>query len=193
MDRKVLPRILSWAHSLVQKTLEQGEFAVDATIGNGHDTCFLAHTVGETGHVFGFDVQASALETTQTRLAQEGLQDRVTLWQAGHETMQTRLQGYGGKIGAVMFNFGYLPHGDPSLITHPETSLIALTQALALLRPFGVVSAVLYPAHSGGETESEALLAYAKQLSPYHFEVAWYQFLNKQNTPPSVLSIQKIR
>ena len=45
------------AHELIQEKIQPGDTVVDATIGNGHDTLFLAKCVGETGRVIGFDVQ----------------------------------------------------------------------------------------------------------------------------------------
>ena len=41
--------------------LGAGDTAVDFTMGNGNDTLFLSETVGESGHVYAFDIQESAL------------------------------------------------------------------------------------------------------------------------------------
>ena len=41
---------------------------MDATVGNGHDTVFLARLVGETGKVIGFDIQEQAIKNTTERL-----------------------------------------------------------------------------------------------------------------------------
>ena len=37
--------------------LKEGDVAVDFTMGNGYDTEFLSKTVGESGHVYAFDIQ----------------------------------------------------------------------------------------------------------------------------------------
>ena len=50
------------AHS---QTAVKGDYAVDATLGNGHDTCFLAEIVGDSGKVFGFDIQKKRLKAQQ--------------------------------------------------------------------------------------------------------------------------------
>ena len=52
-----LERVLPFARSLLQTAVKEGDYAVDATLGNGHDTCFLAEIVGDSGKVFGFDIQ----------------------------------------------------------------------------------------------------------------------------------------
>lgn len=43
-----------------QSVVRPGDCVVDATLGNGHDTLFLAKLVGPAGHLYGFDVQACA-------------------------------------------------------------------------------------------------------------------------------------
>ena len=52
---------VSIAHRVAESVLREGDLAVDATAGNGHDTVFLAQAVGETGKVFAIDVQAAAI------------------------------------------------------------------------------------------------------------------------------------
>lgn len=65
-----LERVLPFARSLLQTAVKEGDYAVDATLGNGHDTCFLAEIVGDNGKVFGFDIQKEAIEMT-TRLKEK--------------------------------------------------------------------------------------------------------------------------
>ncbi len=132
--------------------LQPGEVAVDATVGNGHDTLFLAQQVGAQGHVYGFDIQEEALARTRRRLEEAGLRDRVTLLQMGHEHMAEAVPAaWHGRIGAVMFNLGYLPGGsDRTCITRPQTTVPALEAALRLLRPGGVLTVVAYRGHPGG-------------------------------------------
>ena len=70
-----LLRVLPFAKYLLSETIVPGETVVDATAGNGNDTLFLAEYVGENGHVFAFDIQQAALESTAQRLGE--LNDRV--------------------------------------------------------------------------------------------------------------------
>ena len=65
------------AHKLVAANLTPGGIAIDATVGNGHDTVFLAEQVGSGGKVYGFDIQQTALESARTRLIQACLFNRV--------------------------------------------------------------------------------------------------------------------
>lgn len=66
-----LERVLPFARTLLQTAVKEGDYAVDATLGNGHDTCFLAKIVGDNGKVFGFDIQKEAIESSTTRLKEK--------------------------------------------------------------------------------------------------------------------------
>lgn len=142
--------------------LREGDLAIDATAGNGHDTLFLAQQVGTTGRVIAFDIQEEAIQFTRTRVAAAGLLDRVVLIRTSHAMLAQQVEP--GTVAAVMFNLGYLPGGDVSLITHREETLAALVQALVALRPTGLLSIVCYPGHPGGDEESAAVLDWAAGL-----------------------------
>ena len=158
--------LLETAHTVVQNHLSSGGFAVDATLGNGHDTLFLAQTVGEHGHVFGFDIQSKAVDTTNQRLQQHGLAPRATLYHASHADMLEKIpKSMQGKIQALMFNLGYLPGADKSLITQSASTLQALTASLVLLAKGGVITVMAYPGHTGGDQESETLAAWCADLA----------------------------
>lgn len=166
--------------------------AIDATIGNGYDTLFLARQVGPTGHVYGFDVQKDALAATRQRLEDAGAEAPVTLIQAGHEAMTAHVpETSAQQMGAVMFNLGYLPGSDKRCITRPETTLPALDAAVQLVRPGGVITVVLYVGHEGGAREAEAVEAWAKALDQQQYQVLSYRFINQQNDPPRLLAVEK--
>ena len=148
------------AHHRLAEVLAPGDSAIDATAGNGHDTLFLAQAVGAPGEVHAFDVQAAALAASAARLEAAGVRGRVTLHHAGHETMLARLPALRSRVAAITFNLGYLPGGDHALTTLPATTLAALEQALALLRPDGLLSVLAYRGHPGGEEEAEAVAAW---------------------------------
>lgn len=170
-----------------------GGCAVDATVGNGHDTVFLARQVGPAGRVYGFDVQEAALTRARQRLAAAGLQDRTVLYCAGHEALASTLpRGCHGHVHVVAFNLGYLPGGvDPVLVTRPETTIPALEQAVAVLAPGGLVTVVLYPGHAGGREEAEAVRCWAAALDPGIARTATYHLLNQPNDPPRLIVVEK--
>ncbi|SMO73209.1 class I SAM-dependent methyltransferase [Melghirimyces algeriensis] len=185
------PSTLAFAHDLVKGVLFPGAYAVDATLGNGQDTLFLAQGVGPEGQVHGFDIQKEALDRTENRLHQHGMVNRVTLHQNSHHQMEQILPPkWKGNISAVMFNLGYLPKGDPAIITKPETTIHAFSQALKWLAPGGILTAVLYTGHTGGLEEAKQVLNYIKTLKPNVFHVIQYQTLNRHHAP-SLIAVQK--
>jgi SAM-dependent methyltransferase len=151
------------SHLFLRSFLRDGDSAVDATCGNGHDTLLLAKLVGARGHVWGFDIQEQAIDETIRRLAETELSNRVTLLQVGHEELADHVTA---PLQAVLFNLGYLPGGDRSIITRPETTVIALEQSLRLLATGGTVLVVVYPGHSGGDDEQSAVEDWAARLDP---------------------------
>jgi 16S rRNA C1402 N4-methylase RsmH len=168
------------AHEALSAILHDGDTAIDATVGNGHDTLFLARAVGEGGTVYGFDIQEQALDTAYKRLQDEGLALRVSLYHAGHEAMAVVLpESARGRVRAVMFNLGYLPGGDKARTTAISTTLAALEQARELLAPGGMISVLAYTGHPGGREEAEAVKGWAQSLSADFYEVSI-------TVPPSV-------
>jgi ubiquinone/menaquinone biosynthesis C-methylase UbiE len=62
---------LDLAHTYWHQLLKPGNWVIDATCGNGHDTLFLAQTVLDgsiKGRVIAMDSQLAAIESTQKLL-----------------------------------------------------------------------------------------------------------------------------
>lgn len=187
----ILDRAVDFAHLLVSRLVLQDRQAIDATAGNGHDTLFLAKQVGNKGKVFAFDIQEKALQGTAEKLRSEkaSIGDNVELIKAGHENMDKYIEG---EVGAIMFNLGYLPGGDRSIITRPETTFQAVKQALSLLEVGGLITLVCYPGHPGGEQERDKVREMVESLSPKSFQVIHYEFINQANPPPELFAVEKI-
>lgn len=183
-----LPSSVLWAQLILKDRLRPGDVAVDATMGNGHDTLFLTECVTPGGHVFAFDVQEAALIETRKRVPDE----MTTLIHAGHETMRAHLPAeLHGKTSAVMFNLGYLPGTDKTLITRTETTMIAVREALELLKPAGVLTVVVYPGHEGGADEGRSMAEWAATLDSRRFEVQHLRPVNRAASPPELWVVWK--
>lgn len=178
------------SHLLLNNFVHDGQHAVDATCGNGHDTLLLARLVGESGHVWGFDIQQQALAETGRKLAEAGLDGRVTLLHTGHEGLA---QHVAVPVQAVLFNLGYLPGGDRTIITQPDTTASALEQGLQLLAPDGVVMITIYPGHSGGSDEQAAVESWAAELNPRAYHCWRMGQTNVSEAAPYLLLVQKAR
>lgn len=178
------------AHREVAAVLRAGEWAVDATAGNGHDTVFLAERVGPTGQVLAFDIQAAAIEAARARLAALGLAERVVLVHGSHGDLSQHVAP--GGVGAVMFNLGYFPGGDHAVITRRAETLRALDAALRSLRPGGILTVVCYPGHPGGEEESEAVVGWAAALDPAAHAVSVFRRAGTVKPAPFLVRVTKL-
>lgn len=175
-------------HHFLRERLRPGDRVVDATCGNGQDTLFLAELVGETGHVWAFDIQEEALRRTGERLVAAGLDKRVNLLHAGHERLAELVAG---PIAAAVFNLGYLPAGDRSVTTAADTTITALRLAAELLAGGGLLLIAVYTGHDGGE-EWEAVRGWASGLHPYEFNVWQARQLNRSEAAPFVVLVEKV-
>lgn len=183
-----LQSALEFSHTVLKENISAGETVIDATVGNGNDTVFLAALVGSHGRVYGFDIQQIAIDKTQQQLLLSGLQQQTKLICAGHEHID---QYVTDQIAGAIFNLGYLPSGDKTVITHGATTIKALQAMLPLLRRGGVICIVIYYGHRGGDTERQAVESFAAQLDQKKFNVLEYQFINQVHTPPRLVVIQK--
>ncbi len=171
---------LGFSKKLLTAALSNGSIAIDATVGNGNDTAQLARMVGPTGRVYGFDVQKAALEHTAARLEHDGYADRVQLIHKGHESLNDAIDSdHVGKIQAVVFNLGFLPGSDESLITTPKNTLAALDASLQVLAPGGLISVICYTGHPGGAQEEQCVHAWCAKLDFNEYRVLRYDILNK--------------
>lgn len=177
------------SHLFIRRFVTLGDHAVDATCGNGHDTLLLAELAGPNGRVWAFDIQQEALDATAVRLAEAGDSDSVVLIHGGHETMTEHCSG---PVKAVVFNLGYLPGGDRTVVTRPESTLTGLEQSLEIIEPGGMVIITLYPGHEGGQQEAALLEARLAQLPPAEFHVWRMGQMNVPVTAPYLILVQKV-
>lgn len=187
-----LQSILDFAHSLLKNAANIGDIVIDCTMGNGHDTLFLANLVGPQGRVFAFDIQQDALEQTQKLLDEHHAAEQVTLIHESHAKLRAHIPiELHGRVQAAVFNLGYLPGGDKNICTAPETTIQALRELLSVLASGGVIVAVVYPGHSAGQVEAARVLEYCSTLPRELVHVVSYQILNNPNQPPFVIALEK--
>ncbi|MFC7063908.1 class I SAM-dependent methyltransferase [Halobacillus seohaensis] len=187
-----LKRVLQYAHELMRETLKDGDIAIDATCGNGHDTLFLSQLIGKTGHVYAYDIQEQAIKNTSERLNENNLHTRATLFQESHDMIEATIpREHLEKLQGAIFNLGYLPGSDKSIVTTPEQTTESVQTILNFLQPSGLVVLVVYYGHPGGEKEKHALLQYVERLDQKSFNVLQYGFINQKNSPPFIVAIEK--
>ncbi|MGD7033939.1 class I SAM-dependent methyltransferase [Methylotuvimicrobium buryatense] len=179
------------AHKALQTILQAGDYAIDATVGNGHDTLFLARHVGPEGIVLGFDIQQSAIDKTRRRLEQGKIDTPVELFRANHAEMTNMIPAqFHGRIKAVMFNLGYLPGGDKLLITRTDTTIAALNQALRMLAPDGLLTILAYPGHPGGDQEADEVDKWCADLEGSRYDKSCINSQENQKSTPRLYLIK---
>ncbi|NOT85165.1 MAG: methyltransferase domain-containing protein [Methylococcaceae bacterium] len=192
MSNKPVP-LLHQAQQLLKPRLHDGAISIDATVGNGHDTLFLAQHIAPTGRVYGFDIQAAAITATRVRLEQAGLLNCSRLILSSHAFMGEQIPtDVHGKINAIMFNLGYLPGADKQLITLSDSSLAALNSALDLLAPQGMLTVLAYPGHAGGATETAAVHSWSELLDQSRYSCTTHHSNHPTASAPRLLVIEKL-
>ncbi|PSL31115.1 putative rRNA methylase [Planomicrobium soli] len=182
-----LQRVLPFTKSLLEQVVSQGDQVIDATAGNGHDTLFLAHLTGADGKVFAFDIQKEAIEATRSRVKEF---NHVELVHDSHAKISEYVDA---PISAAVFNLGYLPKGDHSIITKAQSTLSAMNQCLDLMQPGGLLLVVIYSGHDGGSEERDAVIEFVRMLPQTDFDVLQYGFINQKHSPPFLVAVEKKR
>ena len=176
------PRPTALAQEILRPMIQQGDWVIDATAGNGHDTLFLASCVGPEGRVLAFDIQEAALASARSRV---GDATQVEFFHESHANMATHAAA--GSISVVMFNLGYLPGENHELTTQSGETLAALESAARLLKSGGVLSVICYPGHPAGATEALAVEAWMTALAAKGWRVARYGAVGTRRAAPFLL------
>ena len=128
------------------------------------------------------DIQPAAVDATNARLAAAGLAGtgRAVL----HDHARLEELAAPGSADCVLFNFGWLPGADHTVHSTAANSVAALRAALAVLRPGGVLAAVLYSGRVIGDGEKQAALALFRALPLTQYTVLECRFANWAGTAP---------
>ena len=193
MSENLITKTTVWAMEIVGRYVKPGDTVIDGTMGNGHDTLALAKLVGPEGSVIAFDIQPMALENTKALLEAEGMKDHpgIRLILDSNANVKNYVEPGEAGIAAILFNLGYLPGGDKNVTTTKEETLRAVSDAVELVKPGGLVAAVLYSGHEQGAEEKQALLDWAKELPAKAFHVAYISMWNQKKCPPEILLITR--
>ncbi|WP_025725123.1 class I SAM-dependent methyltransferase [Acholeplasma granularum] len=162
--------IITIAHSLLEKLINENSVVIDATCGNGHDTLFLASKVK---HVHAFDIQEIALNNTKLLTKDY---NNITYHLSSFENITKVINYYDG----VVFNLGYLPNGDQSITTQHEKTVQTLKQLYK--NRLGFVLLVAYPGHKEGLLEQVAIQSFLDKTN-IKYEVIRLPYFTKNEAP----------
>lgn len=172
---------LTLNEKIFRESVPCGGLCIDATAGNGHDTAKLCGLVGPGGKVIAFDIQSQAVDNTRRRLAEQGLKNCEVILDS-HANMG-KYAGP-GTVDFIVFNLGWLPGGDHSVFTHPDSTTAAIGAGLELLRDGGKISLSIYYGGRSGYEERDALLEYLAGLDPNRYTVLLTRFYNRTGDVP---------
>jgi len=175
--------ILEYTKELINRYVNSDDFVIDATMGNGNDTLYLAK---RAKHVYAFDVQNQALVNTKKLLDQNKISNYQLICD-GHQNIKNYVTD---EISLAIFNLGYLPKGDKTITTTYDTTIEAIDSVLDLLKVGGICILVIYTGHENGKIESEKINDYTCNLNRFSYNVLKYDFINKKN-PPYIVCIEK--
>jgi hypothetical protein len=180
---------------LLAQTLRSGDVAVDATAGNGYDTLTLARLVlngdaGTQGRVVSVDVQQKALDTTSNRLldefSEDAIESGVKFVLGNHRSWENLSELVGADrestVKAWVYNLGYLPGGDKSILTQTEDTLDSLREAADRTALGGLVCVTCYrgPLH---DEETAAVRAEMASWAQSNWRVCEFAPLNWPASP----------
>jgi hypothetical protein len=180
---------------LLAQTLKSGDVAVDATAGNGYDTLTLARLVlngdsGSRGRVVSVDVQQKALDTTSKRLLdefpEETIESGVEFVLGNHRSWENLNEWVGADrestVKAWVYNLGYLPGGDKSILTQTEDTLDSLREAASRTALGGLMCVTCYrgPLH---DEETAAVRAEMASWAQSDWRVCEFAPLNWPASP----------
>lgn len=183
-----LNNAINVARLIIASKVKPGDTVVDATMGNGKDTIFLAEMVGEEGKVFAFDIQKEALAKTADLLGTSEIKARVDIIKDSHEKMPEYINR---QINCVLFNLGYLPGGDKTITTQAETTAKAIENILPHIAQYGVILLVVYQGHDEGKRERLLVEKVANRLDSKEYNSFIFEPLNQAHNPPILIGIEK--
>ena len=184
----ILQKTSELAMYLTLAYVNKGDTVLDATCGNGHDTLSLAKACGNSGKVIAMDIQNKAIYNTKRRLEEKGILNTFFI-QDNFINMDQYAEE--GSLSAIVFNLGYMPGEDKRITTIAQDTIKAIEKALFLIKVGGVITITMYPGHSEGRSEKNAILKMAATLSPSIYHCVYMDMHNQSQTAPCILAITK--
>lgn len=180
--------VTSIAKSLMNLHVKENSIVLDATMGNGNDTQILASLVSNEGKVYAFDIQDTAIIKTRQKLEDQDLLNNVELIKDSHENIDVYINE---NIDFAIYNLGYLPSGDHSIITRPDSTICSLKKCIEKLNKQGVIVLSIYYGHEGGMDEKNAVIEFLSSLPQKEYNVGKVDFINQANNPPLLIFVEK--
>lgn len=168
-------------HDIIKSKIGNGNIAIDATLGNGHDSDFLGELFNK---VYSFDIQEEAV-VNYNKSNRKNVQAILD----SHENFKKYITE---DVDCIVYNLGYLPGANKDVTTTVNSTIKSISNGLDILGKNGLMLIAIYSGHLEGSLEKDAILKLAKSLPKNKFGVLYSDFINRPNNPPSLLVIEKI-
>lgn len=177
---KYVTDISKISHYIIDEFLENKDIAIDATLGNGYDTDFLSNNFK---YVYSFDIQKDACSEYLKKI-----NSNVKIINDSHVFLDKYVKE---QVSCIMYNLGFLPGGNKKITTMYSTSLKSIKLGLEMLKNGGIITICIYRGHIQGKKEEQYILEYLKTLSKEKFGVIKHEFLNRSESSPILVVIEK--
>ncbi len=185
-------RLTERAHDYLSRQLRPGDWALDATAGNGHDSLYMAKQIGPKGHLIAIDIQPAAIRTTRRRLQAADCCDQTELLVADHsQALPSLCVQYPQTFRAIIFNLGYLPGSDKRIQTQAHSTVRALDAAKGLLISDGLLLVTAYRGHVGGPAEASCIADWMQNLHAQAWSVKRHEPVSSGTPIPPVLWVAR--
>lgn len=134
----------TFVHKYIKSLVSKDDICVDMTLGNGLDSELLCKLCK---HVYGFDISLKAIENSKLRLSKY---NNITYIHDNHINVDKYVKQ---EIKLTIFNLGYLPHSDKTIITKSHDTLLAFQKIYSMTKKEGYIIITFYIGHLGGKDE----------------------------------------
>ncbi|MGL4989977.1 MAG: tRNA (mnm(5)s(2)U34)-methyltransferase [Sarcina sp.] len=168
-------------HNIIESNkIGKNLIAIDATLGNGHDTDFL---IKHFKKVIAFDIQEQAVIAYKNKNI-----ENVDVVLDSHSNFDKYISE---NVDCIVYNLGYLPGANKHITTKTSSTIESINKGLELLGENGLIFIAMYPGHDEGAKEKASIINLAKELNTKKFGVMYQEFINRPNNPPCLLVIEK--
>ena len=181
--------VVEIANNYINQIVKKGHITVDATCGNGHDTLRLSSLTGESGKVYGFDIQQKAVENTIALLNDSAEHKNYEVNCCSHEDI---LNYVSDKIDFAIFNLGYLPNADKSVTTKANSTIKCLEDIISNLSKKKTVIMLLAYLKHDDFMEYKEVKSYLSKLDVKKYNVVEMCHFARHEDSPRILIVESL-
>lgn len=169
------------AHEIIEKYVIEKDIAIDATLGNGHDTDFLKNIFKV---VHSFDINEEAVLKYEDKKNKN-----VYVYQMSHEYIDNFF--IDGTVDLIIYNLGFLPNGNKEITTKAESTIISIEKSLNLIKTGGYILIVTYRGHFEGLREDNAVFDFLSKIPKNEYGVMMHKTINRNDVSPILYLVEK--